>query len=190
MFSKHPLKTLAEVKKAKLYMSKGSDEWLAWYVKNGFNIVALLPANIPEQLKLSTGMIDAAPVPPYVASTLQIHKDAKYMLDLHIAPLPGALIIAKSVWDNIPAEDRTKVSAAAKAFEARVRTEVPAQDAAAVKVMTAAGLQVTTLDAKAAAEFRAAATQLLSTLSESMVPATVLAAATQERDSFRKAKGK
>lgn len=190
VFSKHPLKTLAEVKKARLYMSKGSDEWLAWYVKNGFNIVALLPANIPEQLKLATGLIDAAPVPPYVASTLQIHKDAKYMLDLHIAPLPGALIIAKSAWDKISAEDRIKITAAAKAFEARVRTDVPAQDAAAVRVMIDAGLQVTTLDAKAAAEFRAAANQLLSTLSESMVPKDVLAAATQERDAFRKAKGK
>ncbi len=190
VFSKNPLKTLAEVKKAKLYMSKGSDEWLAWYVKNGFNIVALLPANIPEQLKLATGLIDAAPAPPYVASTLQIHKDAKYMLDLHIAPLPGALIIANSAWNKISPEDRVKVTAAAKVFEGRVRTEVPAQDAAAVTVMRGAGLQVTTLDAKAAAEFRAAANQLLSTLSESMVPKDVLAAATQERDTFRKAKGK
>jgi len=69
VFSKKPLRLLSEVKKAKLYMSKGSDDWLAWYVKNGFNPVALLPANIPEQLRMATGMIDAAPAPPYVAST-------------------------------------------------------------------------------------------------------------------------
>jgi TRAP-type C4-dicarboxylate transport system substrate-binding protein len=190
VFSKKPLRTLAEVKAAKLYMSKGSDDWLGWYVKNGFHPVALLPANIPEQLKLATGMIDTAPLPPYVASTLQIHKDAKYMLDLHIAPLPGALIMANSAWTKISPEDQAKVTAAAKAFEARVRTETPAQDAAALKVMTAAGLQVITLDAKTAAEFRGTANQLLSTLNEAMVPKDVLTLAMQERDAFRKAKGK
>lgn len=190
VFSKKPLRSLADVKAAKLYMSKGSDLWLAWYVKNGFHPVALLPANIPEQLSLATGMIDTAPAPPYVASTLQIHKDAKYMLDLHIAPLPGALIIANSAWNKISPEDRIKVTAAAKVFEARVRAETPAQDAEAVKVMTAAGLQVITLDAAAKAEFRAAANQLLSTLNESMVPKDVLTLATEERNAFRKAKGK
>jgi len=190
VFSKKPLRSLAQVKGAKLYMSKGSDDWLAWYVKNGFNPVALLPGNIPEQLRLATGMIDTAPMPPYVASTLQIHKDAKYMLDLHIAPLPGALIIANSAWNKMSAEDQVKVSAAAKTFETRVRAETPTQDAEALKVMTAAGLQVISLDAAAKAEFRAAANQLLSTLNETMVPKDVLAAATQERDAFRKAKGK
>jgi hypothetical protein len=49
---------------------------------------------------------------------------------------------------------------------------------------------VITLDAAAKAEFRTAANQLLSTLNETMVPKDVLAAATQERDAFRKAKGK
>ena len=190
VFSKKPLRSLAEVKAAKLYMNKGSSDWLGWYVKNGFNPVGLLPANIPEQLKLANGMIDTAPVPPYVAATLQIHKEAKYMLDLHIAPLPGALIMANSAWNKISPEDQVKVTTAAKAFEARVRSETPVQDAAALKVMTAAGLQVITLDARAAAEFRAAANQLLSTLNESMVPKDVLTLATQERDAFRKAKGK
>ena len=191
LFSKKPLRTLADVKAAKLFTSKGSDKWVQWYVSNGFHPVALLPANIPEQLKLSTGLIDTAPNPPYLALTLQIFRDAKYMLDVRIAPLVGALIMSNSAWNKISPEDRVKVMAAAQALEKRVAAEAPQQDAASVKAMvTSGGLQVITLDAKAAAEFRTAANQLNTTMRGSMVPADVYDAAVQERDAFRKSKGK
>jgi TRAP-type C4-dicarboxylate transport system substrate-binding protein len=190
VFSKKPLKSLADVKAAKLFTTKGADKWLQWYVQNGFHPVALLPADIPTQLKLTTGLIDTAPNPPYLALSLQIFRDAKYMLDLHIAPLTGAMIISNSAWNKISAEDKVKVTAAAETMEKRVRAEAPAQDAESVKQMVARGLQVTTLDPKAAAEFRTAATQLVSTMRGSMVPADVYDMAVQERDSLRKPKGK
>ena len=190
VFSKKPLKSLADVKAAKLFTTKGADKWLQWYVQNGFHPVALLPADIPTQLKLTTGLIDTAPNPPYLALSLQIFRDAKYMLDLHIAPLTGAMIISNSAWNKISAEDKAKVTAAAETMEKRVRAEAPAQDAESVKQMVARGLQVTTLDPKAAAEFRTAATQLVSTMRGSMVPPDVYDMAVQERDSLRKPKGK
>ena len=190
VFSKKPLRTLADVKNAKLFTSKGVESWVQWYVSNGFHPVALLPADIPAQLKLSTGLIDTAPSPPYLALSLQIFRDAKYMLDLHIAPLTGAMIISNQAWGRISAEDRLKVTAAAQALEKRVRAEAPAQDAESVKQMVARGLQVITLDAKAAAEFRAAANQLTSTMRGSMVPVDVYDLAAQERDAVRKSKGK
>jgi TRAP-type transport system periplasmic protein len=190
LFSKKPLRTLADVKAAKLYTSKGSEKWVQWYVSNGFHPVALLPADIPAQLKLSTGLIDTAPNPPYLALNLQIFRDAKYMLDVHIAPLASALVISNTAWNKISAEDRVKVSAAAQALEARVRAEAPAQDAESIKQMAARGLQVITLDQKAAAEFRAAATQLNATMRGTMVPPDVYDMAVQERDAVRKSKGK
>jgi len=190
VFSKKPLRTLADVKNAKLFTSKGVESWVQWYVSNGFHPVALLPADIPAQLKLSTGLIDTAPSPPYLALSLQIFRDAKYMLDLHIAPLTGAMIISNTAWGRISAEDRPKVTAAAQALEKRVRAEAPAQDAESVKQMVARGLQVITLDPKAASEFRAAANQLTSTMRGSMVPVDVYDLAAQERDAIRKSKGK
>jgi TRAP-type C4-dicarboxylate transport system substrate-binding protein len=190
VFSKKPLKSLADVKGAKLYTTKGHDKWYQWYVSNGFHPVPLLPADVPTQLKLGTGLIDTAPYPPYLAMTLRVFDDAKYMLDLKIAPLTGALIVSQSAWNRISAEDRAKMTAAAQALEARVRSEAPAQDAESVKVMTSRGLQVTALDAKALGEFRAAASQLVSTMRGSMVPPDVYDLALQERDAFRKSKGK
>jgi TRAP-type C4-dicarboxylate transport system substrate-binding protein len=186
VFSKKPLRTLADVKNAKLFTSKGSDKWVQWYVSNGFHPVALLPADIPAQLKLSTGLIDTAPNPPYLALNLQIFRDAKYMLDLHIAPLVGAMIMSNTAWNKISADDKPKVTAAALALEKRVRSEAPAQDAESVKQMVARGLQVITLDPKAAAEFRNAATQLNQSMRGSMVPADIYDMAVKERDAVRK----
>jgi TRAP-type transport system periplasmic protein len=190
LFSKKPLRTLADVKSAKLFTSKGADKWVQWYVSNGFHPVALLPADIPAQLKLSTGLIDAAPNPPYLAASLQIFRDAKYMLDLHIAPLVGAMIVSNTAWNKISAEDKPKVTADAQALEKRVRDGAPAQDDNSVKEMVARGLQVIKLDPQAAAEFRAAATQINQTMRGSMVPPDIYDMAVQERDAVRKSKGK
>ena len=190
LFSKKPLRTLGDVKSAKLFASKGADKWVSWYVSNGFHPVALLPADIPTQLKLSTGLIDAAPNPPYLALSLQIFRDAKYMLDVHIAPLVAGLIVTNAVWNRVTPDDRAKLTAAAQALEQRVRTEAPIQDAESIKQMQARGLQVITLDPKAAAEFRAAATELTATMRGSMVPADIYDAAVQERNAFRKSHGR
>jgi len=190
VFSKKPLRSLADVKSAKLFASKGNDKWLQWYVANGFHPVALLPADIPAQLKLSTGLIDTAPNPPYLALSLQIFRDAKYMLDIHIAPLTAALVVTNTAWNAISAEDRAKMTASAQALEQRVRAEAPVQDAESIKQMQARGLQVITLDPKAAAEFRAAATELVKTMRGGMVPADIYDAALQARDAYRKSHGK
>jgi TRAP-type C4-dicarboxylate transport system substrate-binding protein len=190
VFSKKPLRSLADVKNAKLYTTKGADKWYEWYVSNGFHPVPLLPADVPTQLKLGTGLIDTAPYPPYLAMTLRVFDDAKYMLDLKIAPLTGALLVSQTAWNRISADDRAKITTDAQALETRVRAEAPAQDAESVKVMSSRGLQVTTLDAKAQGEFRAAADQLVKTMRGSMVPVDIYDMAVQKRDAFRTSRSK
>ena len=116
LFSKKPLRSLADVKSAKLFTSKGDDRMVQWYTRNGFNPVPLLIADIAPQLKLPTGMIDTAPNTAYLALTTQIYGDAKYMLDLHIAPLVGAMIMSNAAWNKISPEDQKKVTEAARAI--------------------------------------------------------------------------
>jgi TRAP-type C4-dicarboxylate transport system substrate-binding protein len=190
LFSKKELRTLADVKKAKLFTSKGATKWVNWYVKNGFQPVELVPASIPEQLKLSTGLIDTALYVPWLASNFQVFRDAKYMLDLHIAPLSGALIMSNAAWNKIAPEDRPKVTAAAQALEERVYVDVPKGDADSIRSMQGRGLTVIKLDPKAAAEFRAAADKLVTTMRGEMVPEDVFDMALQARDAVRKTKGK
>jgi TRAP-type C4-dicarboxylate transport system substrate-binding protein len=112
------------------------------------------------------------------------------MLDLRIAPLTAAMLVSNSAWNKISAEDKPKLTAAAVELEKTVRARTPAQDSESVAAMTKYGLQVTKLVPKAEAEFRSAATELVKTMRGGMVPADIYDAAVQERDAFRKTKGK
>jgi TRAP-type transport system periplasmic protein len=186
LFSKKPLTSLADIKAAKLYTSQGDDRMVQWYKANGFHPVALTAGDIPAQLKLTTGMIDAAPSPPYPALLLQIFRDAKYMLDVRFAPLYGAVIVTNDAWSKIEPNDRPIVAAAADTAEKRLLGEAPKLDADSINTMKTRGLTVTTLDPKTAASFRAEADAFVKSMRGQMVPADVYDAAVRERDAFRK----
>jgi len=186
LFSKKPLTTLADIKSAKLFTSQGDEKMVQWYKANGFRPVALAAGDIPAQLKLTTGMIDAAPSPPYPALLLRIFTDAKYMLDVRVAPLYGAVVVTNEAWNKIEANDRPVVLASAKTIEKRLLGEAPKLDADSVAEMKKRGLTVTALDPKTAASFRAEAEGFVKSMRGNMVPADIYDAAVRERDTFRK----
>ncbi|HVG54266.1 MAG TPA: TRAP transporter substrate-binding protein DctP [Vicinamibacterales bacterium] len=188
LFSKTPINTLADVKAAKLFTTQGDDRLVQWYKKNGFNPVALNSGDIPAQLRLSTGMIDAAPLPPYPAMLMQVFRDAKYMLDVDVAPLFGALVLTNTAWSKISPADQAVVMAAAKTAEKRLLSEAVKLDETSLATMKARGLTVITPDAKALAAFRAEADRLVATIKGTLVPADVYDLAQRERDAYRKSK--
>ena len=187
LFSKTPIRTLADVKQAKLYTTEGNPKMVQWYTANGFHAVPLSAGEIPKQLKLPSGAINAAPMPPVYAVALQIFKDAPHMLDIRLAPLVGATVMTDTAWNKISPDDRTMVLAAAAAMEQQINTQAPGLDAKSVSAMTAAGLQVLKLDAKAVTEFRSAAERLGVTQRGAMIPADVYDLAVREGNPFRKA---
>jgi TRAP-type C4-dicarboxylate transport system substrate-binding protein len=188
LFSKQPIRSLDDVKRAKLYTTEGSPKMVQWYTSNGFHPVPLAAGEIPKQLKLPTGAIDAAPSPPVFALALQFFRDAPHMLDVRVAPLVGATIMTDAAWGKIAPEDRTKMLEAAQAMEREINAAAPGLDAKSIAEMKGAGLQVVTLDARAAADFRAAAAKITTTLRGEMIPPDVYDLAVRERDAFRKAK--
>ena len=108
------------------------------------------PGDIPAQLKLSTGMIDAAPMPPYPALLLQVFRDAKYMLDVNVAPLYGGLLVTTQTWNKISAADKAVMDASAKVIEKRLLGEAVKLDASSIATMKTRGLTVNTPDAEGA----------------------------------------
>ena len=190
LFSKKPVRTLGDLRTAKLFTTSGDDRMVQWYTANGFQPVPLKATDIPTQLKLATGLIDATPMPPSVALVLQVFRDAPNMLEIGVAPLLGATVVSHDTWNRISAEDRAHMLEAAAAMDAKLMAGAPRLDAAAVGLMQAQGLTVTKLDAAGAAEFRAAAADLLKTMRGGMVPADVYDLAVRARDAFRKSAGK
>src|SRR4029078_8415289 len=135
------------------------DRMVTWYKKNGFNPVALDSTKIAPQMKF--GMIDAAPMLASPSMLLTLYKDAPYMLDVHIAPLLGALVITTDTWNKISPEDQQKLTHEAKEFEERTSKDVLALESSSIEEMKKRGLTVNKLEGKAADEFHAEADKLV-----------------------------
>jgi TRAP-type C4-dicarboxylate transport system substrate-binding protein len=188
LFSKQPLRTLDDVKQAKLYTTEGNPKMVQWFTTNGFHAVPLPAGEIPKQLTLPNGAINAAPMPPIYAMTLQVFKNAPYMLDVRLAPLVSATVMTDSAWNRILPADRTKIMTAASQMEQQIAKEGPGLDSFSIGMMKTAGLQVVPLDAKVVAEFRSIAEKLAVTQRGVLIPSDIYDLAIRERDTFRNAK--
>lgn len=186
VFSKKPIRTLDDLKAAKLFTSEGSPKTEQWYRSNGFHPVPRPAGDIAMQLKLPTGAIDATPAVPPLALATQFYKDAPYMLDVRVAPLVAGVVITDAAWAKVSEADRAKMLEIAKGTEQQLFSQAPALDANHIREMTANGLKVIALDAKAAAEFRAAADKMTVSQRGSMIPGDVYDLAVKERDAYRK----
>ena len=87
LFSKKPMPTLADMKAAKLYTSKGDDKMVQWYMAERLPSSGAHASRHPGAAEAHHRHDRRRADPPYPALLLQIFRDAKYMLDVRFAPL-------------------------------------------------------------------------------------------------------
>ena len=138
VFSKQPLQSVADLKRAKLYTSAGDDTMTQWYKANGFQPRAMAMTDVLTGL--TTGMIDALPTTPIAAVSFQWFKQTPYMLDVGISPIVGATVLNKKVWDGLSAADRAKMTEISMKVEKQLQVDVPKQDGLATLLMQNQGL--------------------------------------------------
>lgn len=180
VFSKRPVKSIADLKTLKLYTSAGDDRMTQFYKSNGYTPRAMAMTDVLTGL--TTGMIEGLPTPPVAALAFQWNRQTPYMLDIGLAPVVGATVITRKTWMRISEADREKLLASAVAVEQRLQASVPKQDALAVLLMQQQGLTVTKASGP---EWRAEADKLGATMRGEMVPRDIFDLATRERDAFR-----
>ena len=184
VFTTTPVKTVADVKKLKLFTSAGDEQMVNVYRANGFTPRAL---EVPDILtSLGSGLIDGMPVPATAALSYQWFRQTKYMLDIGVAPVIGALVISKKTWTTIPEAAREKFMDAARAMETKLKKDIPVAERTSIEEMKKRGLTVlpaTGPEWKALGE--AFARSMLST---GMVPKDMYDTAVRERDAYRQRK--
>jgi TRAP-type C4-dicarboxylate transport system substrate-binding protein len=180
VFSKRPVKSLADLKTLRLYTSAGDDRMTQFYKANGYTPRAMAMTDILTGL--TTGMIDGLPTPPVAALAFQWNRQTPYMLDIGLAPIVGATVVSKKTWLRVSEADRARLLEAASGVEKRLNGDVPKQDALAVLVMQQQGLTVTKADGP---EWRAEADKLGATMRGQMVPPDIYDLAVKERDAYR-----
>ncbi|MEI9972896.1 MAG: TRAP transporter substrate-binding protein DctP [Ignavibacteriota bacterium] len=113
---------LDDMRKLKMFSWAGSNDELELWKANGFHPVALAATDI--QMGLKTGLIDVIPTTPLYALWNQCFTLAKYMTDVKWAPLVGATVVSKAVWDKIPEGQRTQMLQAARESGQQLRSGI------------------------------------------------------------------
>jgi TRAP-type C4-dicarboxylate transport system substrate-binding protein len=180
VFTKKPVKTVDDLKKAKLWTSAGNDIMVQWFKANGFEPRAMAMTDI--MTGLTTGMVEAVPTTPLAALLFQWYKQTPNMLDIGLAPVVGAVVVTKKAWNPIPAADRPKLMAAAAGLQQRLQDDVPKLDASSITEMTKRGLVVTKASGP---EWRAEVDKLAATMRGLMVPKDIYDLALKARDAYR-----
>ena len=181
IFTKKPVNTVDELKKAKLWTSAGNDRMVQWFKSNGFEPRAMAMTDI--MTGLTTGMVEAVPTTPIAALGYQWYKQTPNMLDIGLAPVVGATIVTKKAWNAIPAADRPKILASALAVQKRLEQDVPKTEAAAIAEMQRRGLVVSKASGP---DWRKEVDGLAATMRGEMVPKDMFDLALKARDAYRK----
>jgi TRAP-type C4-dicarboxylate transport system substrate-binding protein len=151
-FSKLPILHPDDLKKNKLFVWAGSADTVDLYKSGGFNPVPLETVDILPNLQ--TGLITAIPTPPFFALATQIDTPAPNMLELNWAPLVGATVVTKKIWDALPAPNREAMLKAATETGALIKSDNRRESDEAVEAMKKRGLKVHPVSAELEAEWR------------------------------------
>lgn len=127
-------------KNAKLYVWAGDDKTAELWKKANFNIVALAATDMLPSLQ--TGMINAFNTTPLLALANQWFALTAAMIDMPWAPLVGATIVRKEVWEKIPAEIRPELETAAREAGENLDAQVIELERQAITEMEKRGLKV------------------------------------------------
>jgi TRAP-type C4-dicarboxylate transport system substrate-binding protein len=138
VFSTKPVRTMADLRQLRIWTS-GDQQMQDWYRTNGFNNI--VTSTMPEiTVSLSTGKVEALPISPTVLNAFQWYNHAKFMLDLGIAPIIGAVVIARPTWETLSEADRKMFTDAARETEQKLTAAIPAQDQGAIDELVKRGM--------------------------------------------------
>ncbi len=170
-FSKERLVRPDDLKKMKLFSWAGNADQVEIYKASGFNPVPLETLDILPNLQ--TGLINAVPLPPFVALASQVDGPAPHMLDLNWAPLVGATVISRKTWDAIPAAAREQMTKAAQEAGRKIKADSRRESTESVEAMQKRGLKVQKITPEIEAAWREAAEAVYPKIRGKLVPADI-----------------
>lgn len=155
--------------KSKLFVWSGDDRTVEIWQAAGFRAVPLAATDILPGLQ--TGMINAFNTTPIMALASQWFPFTESMIDMPWAPLIGATVISKKMWQKIPDEYRRQLKKIAEKTGLRMQTEIRQMEKDAIVEMQKRGLNVITPTSEQIAEWRAVMESVYPKIRGHIVPA-------------------
>ncbi|MGB5132611.1 MAG: TRAP transporter substrate-binding protein DctP [Steroidobacteraceae bacterium] len=170
-FSRKPVNRFQDLKSLRVYASSGDPQSVE-LMKAYYTPVVLEPDQI--LLGLRNGMIDALPVPAFLANFSQIPTYAPYMLDLRWAPITGALVMTKKAWDKLDPAAQAWLRETSERAGVEMRRASRAEDEQAVQAMKdKMGLKIVPLTAEVEREWRTEVARIYPRIRGTLVPASM-----------------
>ncbi len=168
-FSKAPVRTPEEMKKQKLFVWTGDPHAEAAWRAAGFEVVPTAGSDVLQGLQ--TGRIEAFATVPLYALASQWFGLAKNMLAVKWAPLSGATVVDKKVWDGISPDLQDKLRTIAVEESRASRDEIRSMGARALEAMKDRGLIVHEPEPAAVEAWRKVAESAYPSIRGEVVPA-------------------
>jgi len=186
-FTKSPVRTPDDMRKLKMFIWAGDDQYVELWKKAGFNPVPLPSTEIATALQ--TGLVNAVTVNPKGILLLQWYRQVHYMTDFKWAVFLGGLVISTSTWEKIPAEIRPAVRQSALKAAQRLRDFSRRTDQSDVEALKKNGVEVVSVDEETLNEWRRLVDSVLPQVRGSYLPAESLDTAMKLKDQCRRQAG-
>ncbi len=168
-FSTQQINSIQDVKGLRVFASTGTPRAVE-LMREYYTPVELEPDKI--LLSLRNGMIDAVPIPPFLANFAQVATRANHMLDMKWAPVVGAMVLTKRTWDKLPPETQAYVMETSRKAGEQIRADSRREDDEAIEAMIQKqGLKVNRLTPEAEREWRAELDKVSPRIRGNIVPA-------------------
>ncbi|MBN1423757.1 TRAP transporter substrate-binding protein DctP [Candidatus Fermentibacteria bacterium] len=173
LFSKNPIATVDDLKKARAWVWETDPLASALFAKIG---ISPIPLPLPQVLtSLQTGVVDAAYISPSAAVSLQWFTRVKYMTDLPLTHSTGAVVVADEFLRKLSPEDRATTL---RLFRHHLQTLEPIireEERRSLEVLAAEGIVPVPVAPEDAAAFSAVGDELRRDLADKLYPGWLLA---------------
>lgn len=171
IFSTKPVTRPDDLRRLKLFTWTGDVPVVDLYKANGFRPVPLETNDILPALQ--TGMIEAVPMPPYVALMTQVFTLAPNMIDLQWAPLLGALVVSEKGWNKLTPNQQRVLADASREAGRQMKARNRLESEMAVEAMKKRNLRVNGVSPQIEAEWRTISERTYPRLRGQKIPADV-----------------
>ena len=140
-FSKHPIRTLDDLKQRRIWLWQGDPIGLAFFNASGISPVPLPLTDV--YTSLSTGLIDTTIAPPLGAIAFQWFTKTPYMSEVPLSNGIGGLLVARAYFDKLPPDLQALLQRTGKQISARLITETRRDNEKSLLVLRNNGVKTT-----------------------------------------------
>ncbi|MCX5806657.1 MAG: TRAP transporter substrate-binding protein DctP [Proteobacteria bacterium] len=184
MSSTIPISSVADIKKGKVWIQEESH--MAKAVFDAAKVTAI-PLSIPDVLVgLQTGLVDVVYIPPTGAISLQWFTKMKYLTNVPLAYVAGAIVISKDVFNRLPPAYQAILLESSQRHLSQLKATTRNENKEATRIMVKQGVKIVTPSKDQIDELRKLSNDAMGRISGKAFSRTTVDDVTSQLTNYRK----